>query len=391
MWVSLILEIFQEALILPLYHQLGATIQCQTRTKNKLKIGVMVTFFVHLILSGVLIALAWPLLKCMAQKQENLEATVIYIRLELCNIPLNSVNTFFVTTLTVLMANKHLYVVLLLRMCSTIATDTCFLSTLPFSLQLGVKGIAYGNLISTCVVFAYCCVICWQHLHFTTDDIFNKSSYNFSWMKSWTSVGLFSGLDSLIRNVFYILCVLRMMNVVEEQGLYWRSNEFIWNWLLLLYLPLANVLKQDACGDDTMNHKHKLSSYILFVIFILLIWLLSLPLWKLFFISAMHVNDTDAQHMLSLVLLLLPFYLMFMVTTLLNSVFYAKGRTHYLAIKSTVPNLCINLPAFVLFIMNIYRPTVRSIALLFGSTMALGECLTIAFYIYYLRTVDYKI
>ena len=47
-------------------------------------------------------------------------------------------------------------------------------------------------------------------------------------MTDWWNVWKFSGVDSFVRNLFYMLFIVRMMNVVQEQGTYWVANGFIW-------------------------------------------------------------------------------------------------------------------------------------------------------------------
>lgn len=393
-WVNLILEIFEEALILPFFHLLGEAVTDHAKTKNRTKIGFLITFFIHLLLCLPLLLFTRPLTKLMAQKLDNLDQTVHYIRLELINIPLDSAGQYFMTIMTILQWKKHIYITLLFKMALMIISDTCFISSLPVSLKFGVNGIAYANILTSGVVLSYCLIVTYKELKFTAADIFHKSTYDFSWLRRWFSVGCYSGIDSFVRNIFYMLCVIRMMNVIERQGLYWRANEFIWNWLLLLYIPLTNVLKQDAGqkSEPLLNHKIKMASYFVFMLLIFIIWVASIPVWKVFFRFAMNVRSaSDADDIFQLVLILLPFYFSFMVTTLLNSVFYGKGKTNYLAVKSIVCNILINLTAFVLFLLEIYIPTIRSIALLFGGSMLLGFFVTLVFYYRYLKFVNYKL
>ncbi len=41
--------------------------------------------------------------------------------------------------------------------------------------------------------------------------------FDFKWIKVWSRVGFFSALDSLMRNVVYLVVVLRAMNLLQEQ------------------------------------------------------------------------------------------------------------------------------------------------------------------------------
>jgi len=40
-------------------------------------------------------------------------------------------------------------------------------------------------------------------------------------------IGVFSGLQVFIDNIIYALMVVKMVNMVNEQGNYWVANNFI--------------------------------------------------------------------------------------------------------------------------------------------------------------------
>ena len=75
------------------------------------------------------------------------------------------------------------------------------------------------------------------------------------------------------------------MNTLEEQDSYWVANTFIWSWILLPSLPLADLLKQDvgtAEPEKRMSHKRKLSGYLAVSALIFAAWAVSYPLWPVF-------------------------------------------------------------------------------------------------------------
>ena len=119
----------------------------------------------------------------------------------------------------------------------TIVLDVMFLSNLDFSLQLGVDGVAYSNMITeaaNCLLMA-CLLFRELRPHWRTE-------MRFHWMVSWLHKGLYSGLDSLIRNLVYMFVILRSMNLLSSAGLYFTANSFIWSYFLLPFLPLSNFL-----------------------------------------------------------------------------------------------------------------------------------------------------
>ena len=169
-WVSLVFEIFQETLIQPLYYLIGQTFHDLRETKNRIKIGCMIIFLIHLSLSVVVYLLATPLTHAMAQKPSAINLTVSYVRLELFSVTLEGVNQFYVVVLTMFSWQKHLYIILILRMTILIVLDTFFLNQSSYSLQLGVKGIAYGNITASSVIFIYCSITVAKALELKSED-----------------------------------------------------------------------------------------------------------------------------------------------------------------------------------------------------------------------------
>ena len=146
--------------------------------------------------------------------------------------------------------NKTIACCLLLKMILNIVLDVTFLSSLTFSLQLGVDGVAYTNIITEAATLVMICSLLFIRLrpHW-------RSEMSFQWMVTWLNKGLYSGLDSLVRNLVYMLVILRSMNLLASAGLYWTTNSFIWSYLLLPFLPLSEILRVDiATAGKTNDH-----------------------------------------------------------------------------------------------------------------------------------------
>ena len=111
-------------------------------------------------------------------------------------------------------------------------------------------------------------------------DITN-GNFDFKWLRTWSRIGFFSGLNSLIKNLVYIVVFLRTMNKINEQGSYWVANTFIWNWLLLPILPLSDLIKQDVASSLQIEAKKpfllRLTPYLIFTLLALAIWSITFP------------------------------------------------------------------------------------------------------------------
>ncbi|XP_028401150.1 uncharacterized protein LOC114524212 isoform X1 [Dendronephthya gigantea] len=239
-WVNVILEVVEEALIKPLYFCIGLTIGNARETENKVKGGLLVTFLVYLVCASSIAAAASPLADWLAQDEKLISKTVDYVRLELIGLVMSNLVKFFMVVFVLLDAQRHIYAVLAIQMSLSIVLDSFFLSeSIDVSLKLGVNGIAYTNIATATVTFVYAtCVFCRMYGFCLTRP-------TFAWLRDWSFVGLFFGLDSLTRNAAYLLMIIRMMNVVKKQGIYWLANSFVWSWLLLPFQSLSKVLIQD--------------------------------------------------------------------------------------------------------------------------------------------------
>ena len=376
-WVNLALEVLQEGLILPLFHCIGATIADRDATVRKTRSGMAAVLALLLAFAAVILVSADSLVEWMAQKPGLADETAGYIRLEMIGAVLFSLARFMGVVLILMNLRLHLYAILGIQSVLSVACDALFLSALDVSLQLGVNGVAYSNALASFAALAYSVAVFSRKANMNLSD-WRMRRGDFGWMRAWVKVGGFSGVDSLVRNSFYLLFISRMINVVEEQGTYWIANGFIWGWLLLPLLPLADLLKRDAAGAGVTDHREKTFAYFGIAAGLCALWLATIPGWGVFFGEIL--NAPEPEKAAELVLLLLPFYAFFCFNTLMDSVFYGKGRTELLAIQSVVTNFSVYGAAFVLFQAGVFSPTLASIALLFGTGIMVDSVVTFAMY-----------
>ena len=386
-WVNLILEVVYEALILPLFYLIGKTINDKAQTVNKIKSGLVVTFCIYLVCTLIITIFAKQLVTSMAQNPDTIDATTSYIRFEMGAAIIFSLVKFMMVVFILLNYRIHIYVLLLIQMFLSIILDSFFLSKFDFSLDLGINGIAFSNIIVYASMLVYILYIFNRKYDFTAGDF--QKDYDFHWLEEWRKIGQYSGLDSFIRNAFYVIFIVRMMNVISEQGTYWVANGFIWAWLLLPFYPLAELLKQDVASRKVIDHKEKTAAYFTIATGIILLWFITIPFWKLFFEKVLNVSDSDA--IFELVLVLIPFYVLYVYNTLADSVFYGKGKTELLALQSIITNVTVHGTAFILFRMGIFDPTLMGIALLFGTGIFVDSIVTYVLYFRYLRQVNYRL
>lgn len=358
-WVNLIYEIISEAIILPLFYFIGKVLFDKKELTNRVKTGLIVTLVLYLLISGVVFIFAEPLLKTMAISQDILYQSIAYIRLEAIANIFSVLANFVLIVLITCNKDKYVYLITILKVVLSIVLDILLISSMKISLNLGVNGIAISNIIINLIIFIIILFI----LKKEDINIFNKEKLNFAWTKELCRIGGVSGLESFVRNIFYIIMISRMVNVVGEQGTYWVANNFIWGWLLLPVIQLGELIKQDVSTNKEAIKDNTLG-YFTITTFICLLWIISIPLYKPFMKYVLNYNDIEK--LFNLVIILLGSYLFYAFQNVFDSTFYGLGKTNYMLFESIVTNIVYYGICFILYITNVFQPSLINIALMFG-------------------------
>ena len=358
-WVNLLYEILNEAIILPLFYFVGKVKDDKKEFSNRVRTGMLISLGVYAVLSAVVLIFAEPMLKLMATDTSIIEASATYIRIESIANIFSILTQFALVALVTVNKSKYLYALTGARLVLCLVSDTFLVSTLPVSANLGVNGIGYSNIIVNAVLLAVSLVL------LAKEEIkaFAKAKFDFSWAKEFAKVGSVSGVESLVRNVAYMVMIARMVNMVGEQGTYWVANNFIWGWLLLPVLQLGELIKQEVAIDKENIRRNSLGYFGITAI-ISALWFISIPAWKPFMTHVLGFTDVDK--LFGLVMLLVGFYVMYAIQNVFDSTFYGLGKTNYMLFESVVTNTVYYGIAFVLYATNIWTPTLTGIALLFG-------------------------
>ncbi len=359
-WINLIYEVIEEAIILPLFYFIGQVIHDKTKLTEKIKSGLATSGIVYSLLSLFIILFVHPLLNIMAAGSEITEAAVVYIRIESIGNIFALLFSFLLVVFTTIGKGKYLYILLIAKMLLSILIDTFLVSTLSFSANLGINGIGISNIISNVLLVIVAIIL----LRKEDIHIFDKTTTDFSWIKDFSKIGGVSGLESLVRNLFYMFMVCRMVNVVGEQGTYWVANSFIWGWLLKPINALGELIKKEISSDkNAITEKTK--QYFVVTFIICALWFVTIPAWKPFMQNILHFNEVDKLFIL--VIVLIGFYVTYALQNIFDMTFYGLGKTNYMFWETVVTNVTYYGSFFILFKTGIFVPTLNKIAIMFGA------------------------
>ena len=377
-WVNLFYEILNEAIILPLFYFIGKVKDDKRAFANRVRSGMLISLGVYAILGAAVIIFAEPLLSLMATDTGIIDASATYIRIESVASIFGVLAQFALVALITVNKSRYIYVLTGARLVLSLTLDTFLVSTLPVSLNLGVNGIAVTNIIVNLLLLAVSLVL----LLAEKVNVFSLERLDFSWAGEFIKIGGISGVESLVRNVAYMVMVARMVNVVGEQGTYWVANNFIWGWLLLPVLQLAELIKQETAADRENIRKNSLGYFGITAI-ISALWFASIPAWKPFMTYVLSFDDLDK--LFNLVLLLVGFYVLYAVQNVFDATFYGIGKTQYMLFESVVTNSIYYGIAFILYATGVWVPTLTGIALLFGIGNAFDSIVSLVAYAHLLK------
>ena len=377
-WVNLLYEILNEATILPLFFFVGKVVANKRELANRVNTGIIVTFGIYFVLALLVVLFIKPLLVLMAVNKNIIQESAEYICLESVALIFSVLANFVLVVIVALEKDRYVYILTGAKLALCIIFDTFMISMFSFSLNLGVNGIAISNIIVNALIFVISLVL----LKKENVCIFKKQKLSFSWMKELLKVGGISALESFVRNIAYMIMIVRMVNVVNEQGTYWVANGFIWGWLLLPVTQLGEYIKKDVATDADAV-KNKTFGYFMITAVICSLWFASIPLWKPFMAKILLFKDVDKLY--NLVMILVGFYVLYAFQNVFDSTFYGLGKTNYMLFESVITNCIYYGTAFVLYLTKVWVPTLMGITLLFGFGVAFDSLVSLGVYIFVLK------
>lgn len=372
-WLNVGYEVLREALLLPLPFILGQCIADKNDFQKRVSTSLIIFVLSYLVMTLIVVFFTPILVKTMQQQNEIFEQTVNYIRLESIAIFISSVFAFFNLVLVLKNNKKELYELLFIQTALTIICDSIFVSQFSFSLQLGINGIAMTNIGVNLILG----MISYGYLKRGGMSINHVTFLNQAWLKEWLKIGSKSGLESLVRNTAFIVMVLQLINQVQQSGPFWVTNNFIWGWLLLPVLTLGLLIKQDAATNNGMTSQ-RVNHYLALTCGIVLIWLVTIPIWESFIRNIMGVNNSE--DITRIALLMLGFYVIFALNNVIDSYFYGIGRTDLMLYQSLIVNSLFYGGAFAAYQAGWFVPTLDRIAVMFGLGITMDAIITFGLY-----------
>lgn len=352
-WFDLINETIQAFLIVPLYHLLNEVKGAPGVLKQRIRSSFAVSTALYTAFSIVCLALCSSITQFMTGSTRA--ELISYLRLETVAFIAGHISSFAVVVFVVVGKPSYIVALTVGRTILTIVTDSFFIPV------FGVNGVACSNIVIKLFAGAICFALV-EHLESSQASV-QPSANGYGWLRQWVVIGVFSGAQILLDNLIYALIVCKMVNDVAEQGNYWVANNFIWGFLLVPILAIAEIIKRE-------NAPGQVRKYFKATAVIVLLWVISIPAWQPFFRYIMGIEATEP--VCHIVFTLLPFYAAYAVSSIFSNLFTAAGKTAYNSAISVVVNIGYYGILYSLYQYGVFSASIEFICYLFGFGMCVN-------------------
>ncbi len=352
-WFDLINETLLAFLIIPLYSVLNNIYEKHNElfATSVFKVG-LIAFALYFVFSAGVFVYGVHLVKLMNPAEIDINLVNAYLQLETIAFVFGIVGRFVNVVFVVVGKSRNVYLFLITNAVLSIFSDFVLIP------QFGVMGVAISNILINLILGVAGIVLLAVQKHIKPQKFCQE---DFAICKEWAKVGVFSGLQQFVDNIFYAVMIGKMVNMVAEQGNYWIANNFIWGWLLIPIAALTEIVRRD-CKDGYRNLKQ--INYYVITFFVVILWTASIPLWNVFYRYVEQLENYQA--IFEITLKLFPFYIAYALCTIPDNIFIGLGHTKYNMINSLICNLGYYGLFFVLYITNTITMTMDVIILMFG-------------------------
>ena len=377
-WFDLIDETIQAFLIIPLYSILNAILKHNKEgfSGSVFKTGFVV-FALYTIFSIVVLIYSAHLISYMNPSETDLTLVNSYLSISTIAFMIGIIVSFVNVVFVVIGKSKNVYIFLATKALVTIISDFIIIP------RFGVVGVAVSNILINSILAIVGILI-----------LYFEKAIKISWFKKsdlivfkdWARTGAFSGVQQFIANIVYALMIVKMVNMVAEQGNYWVASNFVWGWLLIPIYAITEVIRKD-CKDG--YHELKQSNYYLIITGIVILWLISIPLWIPFFKGIERLENY--QRIFEIVLLVFPFFIPYAFQQIPDNIFVGLGKTKYNFINTVIVNFVYYGVWYLLYKLELISFAMTTIILMFGFGMVVSYVISLVLEKVFLKKEMHKL
>jgi len=363
-WFDLFNETILAFLTVPMYFVFN-----RARDDQELSGRINSTFIIGFALYAMISAIIYAYASGLTAYMNAPEESVTYLRLETIGFVIGFVSTYLFVIFVV--RGKWGYIVALL-LAKVVMLSIGNMMLIPGN---GATGVAITNIsvnlimsvVSVALLYRECLIRRWTGLDRAT-------------LKDWLSTGIFSGGQVFVANLIYVLVVMKMVSDVSQMGNYWLVNNFIWGWLLVPITAISEMVKREY-----YNGYNRIWNYIGLTCIVMLVWLMSVPLWGVMYSQVIPVEDPD--DVLGILYKSVPFYVAYAFSTVIQAVLISVGKTNLIFYECLFVNFVYYGIVYGLYLIGVFEASLDFVIYMFGIGLIVCLVIDAMLYLYSMRSI----
>ncbi len=382
-FISLVVEVFQEATVLAIFFFLGSQIRSTATLQLERAKSVLSFIFIASIAFSAGVFLFRDAFITLIGTSEAIQAqTSAFLGVSIFSVPFTILAAAVIVLFEALGLRRLVLIMALVNVTLRFALDSVFFGGHGFSLEADVVGVAWSTLLASVGFLTVGLLLLVRAKGLPPGFLTTRPT--FANMGDYLRVGLGSGMDSLVRNVAYFFMILRIVNTIgaAEIGGYYIAIQILWSFMLVPVLALADSAKA-LIANASSNVRRVRSLWQASMVItggMMAVWIALVPAFPSFAGALTDDEETVRWAVTAFGILFVP-YVLFAFNTVTDSVFYGLGKTKYLAYQSILTNGTVYVVGFLLYALGAWSPTFEDVMVLFSLGILIDTFLTMFFLI----------
>lgn len=316
-----------------------------------LKSGLVLQLIFSSALMSIVIVFTPQFVSTIGTPAEIASLTGNYLVLKAIALPFESLAILLLLAIKSMRRGKEVLYLVLFSVILNVVLDLLLISNTSVSLNLGVQGVAIGYVVSKVALFIVSAGFATRILgvHVRTISLKNWAST----VRAIFAIGGWTGLDSLVRNVGYILVPLNILNIIgtDQFGGYGLAMTVMWTLIIpvLAITEGTNVVVGNYYGE---RKPQQIKKVVITSILLVSLVMIGIAVGGIFFWNSLssffNQNPLMVHYSTATFWWLIIPYCLFALGMILKSLFYGTGKTKYIFYISAFCNFLLIIPFWFL-------------------------------------------
>lgn len=378
-FLAVTMEIVNETIPFGILALVAQNFTNREKVMSILKTGLIVQIIFSSIFMSIVLLFTPQFVSTIGTPTEIVSLTRNYLFLKAIALPFEALSVLLLIAIKSMRKGREVLYLVLFSVVLNMILDLFLISDTSLSLHMGVQGAAIGYVISKAALFVVSVTFAVRILSIDLRSV-SFSRWN-SMARPVFAIGGWTGLDSLVRNVGYILVPLNVLNIIgaNQYGGYGLAMTVMWTVIIpvLAITEGTNVVVGNYYGERNYSHLKKVIATSLFLVSIIMA---VIAVGGVFFWNTLSAFFNQNPLMVSYSTttfwwLIIP-YCLFALDGVLRSLFYGTGKTRYIFYASAVVNFGLIFPFWILSKLGLVTASFDNVMALFVIVFAADLIIT---------------